>query len=431
MKINGIAAAAIAFVLLGSGQAGGQAATAIGVANEAGVSAARLQRLDDVIGRLIAERRIPGAVTLIARRGEIVHLNAQGHLDVEARQPMRNDAIFRIYSMTKPVTSVAVMLLVEQGRIGLHDAVSDYLPALGDLSVYAPGEDGSNGTEPLQRPVTIHDLLTHTAGFTYQFFPTPLEHDYRRLGIMPGVAELNRKPTDPAPNATLAGMIEALAALPLLHQPGARFSYGINTDVLGRVVEVVTGKRLGEFFADEIFEPLGMRDTAFVVPSGDIARFGALYEHDADGRIRKYSTAADSRFVKQATLHSGGAGLVSTAADYFRFCQMLLNGGELDGVRLLAPATVALMSRVHVSEPADYWGEPLHFGLGFAVVRDIAETGDYGSTGTYAWGGAASTVFWIDPVEELIVVVMTQVMNPVDFRFSKILNPLVYQALID
>lgn len=397
-----------------------------------GLSPARLDRLNEAIETLITDKRIPGAVTLIARNGKIAHFKAQGMMDVEAGQTMRPDALFRIYSMTKPIVSVAIMMLFEEGKLGLDDTVESYIPEFQDLRVYVSGSDNNMVTEALVRSVTIRDLLTHTSGWTYSHIgDTPIHKLYRGKGILPGVSELTHLPKKISPVESLQDMVQALGTTPLMHQPGERFSYGVSVDVLGYLVEKISGQTLDVFLKTRLFDPLVMKDTGFHVPPSKLDRFTAVYEHQQDGTIALLSTAQESRFMRQPSLLSGGAGLVSTAIDYARFSQMMLNGGALDGVQILSPKTVELMVQNNLPDGMTIFGRAgLSFGLGFAVVTDIAKTHNIGSTGTFSWSGAASTAFWIDPQERLVFVAMTQVVNPKNFDFYGFLQQRVYQTIV-
>jgi CubicO group peptidase (beta-lactamase class C family) len=345
---------------------------------------------------------------------------------------MRPDAIFRIYSMTKPITSVGVMMLYEEGRFLLNDPVSRYLPELGRMTVGSERTDSDTGkrvldTAPAQRPIRIRDLLRHTAGFSYGGGPSAIDRLYREAG-------LRRQPS-------IEDFVKKLGGIPLHFEPGTDWRYGHSTDVLGRLIEVASGMPLDEFFEERIFEPLGMIDTGFFVPEGERDRLAALYTRDARGALRLAPpTAARNYFVNPGLL-MGGEGLASTAADYARFCQMILNGGELDGARLLGPKSIELMGRSHTAHlergsrelelgpGAVYRGTG--FGLGFAVVLDTGQSGELGSVGTISWGGAASTRFWIDPAEELFGVFMIQILPDRGVRYGNEVRTLAYQSIVD
>jgi CubicO group peptidase (beta-lactamase class C family) len=362
-----------------------------------GLSGERLGQLSAALKNDIEKGLIPGATLLVARHGKIAWFEAMGTRDPASRAPMTKDAIFRIYSMSKPVTSLAVMMLVEDGKIALSDPVSKYIPQLGGLKVGVekPGASGPTlELDPVRREMTIQDLLRHTSGLTYGIFGTGLVKK----------AYLDAKVWEDYPSNP--EFVDRLAKLPLMHQPGATWEYSHSTDVLGRVIEVVSGRTLGEFFTVRILGPLGMRDTAFYV--ADPAKHARIVEPFANDRsIGLGAELNDPRVVQK--WESGGGGLVSTTMDYARFTQMLLNGGSLNGKRLVSPKTVAYMTADHLgagvaSGPGPGYG----FGLGFAVRKDAGMAPLPGTVGEYYWGGAAGTYFWIDPKEDLVVVYMMQ-----------------------
>jgi CubicO group peptidase (beta-lactamase class C family) len=384
-----------------------------------GISPERLARIGQTIDRKVKEGSVVGAVTVVARKGKLVHLETFGLADAEAGKPMRKDTIFRIYSMTKPITSVAALMLYEEGRFQLGDPVHLYLPQFKNVKVYS--ETG----EPVapRRAMTVRDLLSHRSGLTYGVFgSTAVDRMYREANLLSG-------------RGTLADFVDRLALLPLLHHPGERWTYSVSTDVLGRLVEVLSGQPLDEFFRRRILEPLGMRETGFHVPEGSKDRLAVTYEWSAKG-VRTIADHPDrSRFTKPATFFSGGGGLVSTSSDYLRFAQMLLNGGELDGVRLLSPKTVSLMTRDHAADataPADgvQYGNGAGFGLGVRVMTDMARAQRIGTEGTYGWGGLASTNFIVDPKEQMVAIIMSQKL-PTDGRLSAEFQTAVYQAIVD
>ncbi len=397
-----------------------------------GLSSERLARIERHLERgYLDQKKIAGALTLVARRGQIAHLAPVGMRDLARGAPMQADTIFRIYSMSKPITSVALMTLYEHGRFQLDDAVYKYIPAWRDLRVYEAGNHPAFATRPVERPMTIRDLLTHTSGLTYGFMErTNVDRAYRRLGV----GERSR---------TLDELIETLAKLPLEFSPGTRWNYSVSTDVLGYLIERISGRRLDAFLREEIFAPLGMTDTGFSVPPDQLQRFATNYMRMPDKTLRVEDDAAASPYATQPAYLSGGGGLVSTAGDYLRFCQMLLNGGELAGARILGRKTVELMTQNHLPGGRDiaqlnlggqfsqvtYDG--VGFGLGFSVTLDLARAQTVGSPGEYAWGGAASTAFWIDPAEQLIVIFMTQFMPSGTFNFRGQLKSIVYPAIID
>src|SRR5689334_7877234 len=407
-------------------------------AAEAGFAADRLHRLDDNFARYVDDGRLGGWLLAISRHGKIVHVSHYGHRDKEAGLEVTPDTLWRIYSMTKPVTSVAAMMLYEEGRLELTDPVSKFIPAFKDMRVFTGGSDQRPVTVPATEPVRVHHLLTHTSGLTYAFHRVhPVDAMYRAAGFELG---------DP-PNVTLAEACDIWASMPLLFQPGAEWNYSVATDVLGRVVEVASGQSLDEFFVQRILEPLGMTDTSFGARPDDLPRLAALYGRGAlDGKAaRMDGLGAAAR--KKPVMLSGGGGLVSTAGDYHRFMQMLLPredspAGGLDGVPLLSPRTVAYMARNHLPGNQDLatFGRPLYaespfrgigFGLGFAVVIDPAAGKVTCSPGELSWGGAASTTFWIDSEAGLTVSFFTQLLPSSTHPIRPQLRQLVYQALTD
>ena len=349
----------------------------------AGFSAARLERVDRMLQGYVDRREIPGAVGLIARHGKVVYHKSFGFRDVEANAPMANDVIFRIASMTKPITSVAAMMLWEQGEFQLRDPISKFLPEFTHMEVALPVEPGDSARGPYKideatRPITIQHLLTHTAGLAnpYRGVTRDLYNDLRT----------NRKP-----GGTIGDYVTALSKLPLNFEPGERWEYGPATDVVGRLVEVLSGMTLAEYFETKIFRPLGMEDTHFYLPRSKVSRLAALYRPDDDGKIElQESPDENSRWVKEPHVYfSGGGGLVSTTADYFRFHQMMLNGGELDGVRILGPRTVRLMTSNHTGDLAIWLRGPGYgFGLGYSVSVDQGRSAMPSAEGTYNWGGS-------------------------------------------
>ena len=401
--------------------------------DEVGLDAARLRRLDGVLARYVDDGRLPGWTVAVTRRGKVVHLTHHGLADVDSGRAAADDTIWRIYSMTKPITSVAAMMLVERGLLELTDPVAKYIPEFADLRVYVGGSAAAPGTRAAAEPMRVWHLLTHTSGLTYGWHHAhAVDEMYRARGYEFG-----------APAGTdLAGACAAWAGIPLLFEPGTEWNYSVSTDVLGRVVEVVAGKPLDAVFDEEILGPLGMVDTGFWVPSDSIDRLATLYVPDPAGGLRVNGRMAE--VVKSPpSLLSGGGGLVSTAADYHRFTQMLLRGGELDGTRLLGPRTVAYMTRNHLPGGVDLevFGRPLYaesefpgigFGLGFSVVLDPEPAKRLASAGEYAWGGLARTAFYVDPVEEITVLFFAQVLpGGVPFPLRPQLRTLVTAAVVD
>jgi CubicO group peptidase (beta-lactamase class C family) len=384
---------------------------------QAGLSSSKLEKVKTAVQTLVDKKECAGAVVAVARKGKIAFLDAEGSMDIEAGKPMRPDTIFRIYSMTKPITTVAAMILYDEGRFQLDDPIGKYLPELKGLRVHSgKGEE----IVPAQRAVTIRDLMRHTSGLTYGFMSnTPVDRLYRERKVLAD------------PNDDLAAFAAKLGKLPLLYQPGTRFNYSVSVDVLGRLVEVISAKSLDEFFAERIFKPLDMRDTGFFVPEGKWERLAANYGPGEKGGLKVVDAPARSRYRTKPKLFSGGGGLVSTARDYMRFCQMMLNGGELEGTRILKEETVKEMTRNQLPKEAAHYGvmgqTTVGFGLGFAVLIGQGPTVH---TGEYFWDGAASTHFWVSPKDDLIVVALEQYM-PFNMRLTMKLKPLVYEAITD
>jgi CubicO group peptidase (beta-lactamase class C family) len=405
----------------------------MGAAERLGFSTARLERIDRFLAEhYVAAGRLPCADLTIARRGEVVHRTLVGRRDLERDLPVTEDTVFRIYSMTKPITSVVAMMLVEEGRLALDEPVPRYIPAFEFLSVYKSGLPGAWTTRPPERPMQIVDLLRHTSGLTYYIhYRTSVDAAYRAIGL-----EAAHGPRD------LAGMIAELSELPLDFSPGEAWNYSISTDVLGYVIEQITGQSLDQVFQERIFGPLKMTDTGFYVREDQRARFAAGYEARPDDGLKLSDDPATSPYLNPPAMLSGGGGLVSTSADYLRFCAMLANGGELDGARILAPRTVKLMASNHLPGGGDLTlhsrslfsestNAGIGFGLGFAVAFDPVKAMLPSSPGEFYWGGAASTTFWVDPVEEISVVFMTQRLPSSSTNIRRELRTLVYSALIE
>ncbi|WP_371688615.1 serine hydrolase domain-containing protein [Micromonospora sp. KC207] len=398
-----------------------------------GFDPARLARIDEHFGRYVDDGRLAGWQIVVTRRGEIAHSATYGMRDREAGLPVEPDTLWRIYSMTKPVTSVAAMMLWEEGRFELTDPIDRWLPEFADVRVYDKGPLTKPYTVPAVEPIRIWHLLTHMSGLTYGFAQVSVVDGlYRAAGFDLGVPV----------GADLAAASRRLAGLPLLFQPGTGWNYGVSTDVLGRLIEVVSGRRLDDFLAERIFRPLGMTDTGWWVEEADAKRLAALYlSHAVTGRATR-ADAFGRLALAEPDFLSGGGGLVSTAADYHRFTQFLLRGGELDGVRLLGPRTVRFMTRNHLPDGRDLASfsptgfaetvlDGIGFGLGFAVVQDPVPSRVPSSVGEYYWGGMASTAFWVDPVEELTALLFTQLMPSSTHPLRPQLRQLVYSALID
>jgi CubicO group peptidase (beta-lactamase class C family) len=403
---------------------------------EVGLAPDRLLRIDEHFARYVDDGRLAGWLITVSRHGRVAHLSCYGSRDTEAVLPVELDTLWRIYSMTKPVTSVAAMMLYEEGAFALTDPVAAFIPSFAGVRVFTGGSDQRPVTVPATEPVRIWHLLTHTAGLTYGFHRAhPCDALHRAAGF----------DIDTKPGMTLAEACDIWAGIPLLFQPGTEWNYSVATDVLGRVVEVVSGQRLDEFFAQRILGPLGMTDTGFYAAPADLPRLAALYGM-GPGRKAARMDALGEAARKPPSMLSGGAGLVSTAADYHRFTQLLLHraaspAGELDGVRLLSPRTVSFMGRNHLPGGVDLetFGRPLNpeapfrgvgFGLGFAVVIDPVPGKVVCSPGELSWGGMASTAFWIDPAEELTASFFTQLIPSSAHPIRPQLRQLVYQALV-
>jgi CubicO group peptidase (beta-lactamase class C family) len=393
----------------------------------------RLARIDRHFQAYVDDRRLPGWLLVVSRAGKIAHVATYGMRDMESGAPVEVDTLFRIYSMTKPVTSVAAMICYEQGLFELTDPVSRFIPSFSDVRVFRGGSSQAPSTEPATEPVRIWHLLTHTAGLTYGFhFAHPVDAMYRAAGFELGSP----------PDMDLAQACDLWASLPLLFQPGTSWNYSVATDVLGRLVEVASGRSLDDFFAERIFGPLEMTDTRFFVEGDDAGRLAALCTPD-----RHTGRAVQNNAFGAAALHpppysSGGGGLVSSGADYQRFAEMLRRRGELDGARLLGPRTVDYMTQNHLPGGADIasFGTAINaeappvgigFGLGFGITIDPVATKVLSTRGEYSWGGAASTAFFVDPAEELTAVFLTQLLPSSTHPLRSQLRQLVYQALVD
>ncbi len=398
-----------------------------------GLAADRLARIDAHLKRRYLDPgKVPGALSLVWRRGEIAWLSPLGLADRERGAPMREDTLFRIYSMSKPITSVALMTLYEQGHFQLDDPVSKFIPAWRDLRVYRAGNHPLFMTEPAGQPMTVRHLLTHQAGLTYGFMErTNVDRAYRKLGI----GSFGK-----SHGGDLRHLVELLATLPLEFSPGAAWNYSVATDVCGYLVEHFSGETFDTYLRRHLFEPLGMVDTGFHVPEDQVERFAACYERGPGKQLRLQDDPRQSPYLSPPKFLGGGGGLVSTAHDYLRFCRMLLGGGQLEGVRILGRKTVELMTTNHLPDGQDLtqasvgmFSEDqqagIGFGLGFSVILDEARA--MASKGTYAWGGAASTIFWVDPAEELIVLFLTQFLPSRTFDFRGQLKAIVYGALED
>jgi CubicO group peptidase (beta-lactamase class C family) len=399
----------------------------------------RLDRITEHLHRhYIEPGKIVGCQTLVARGGEVAYCRELGRMDRERDKPLARDTLFRIYSMTKPITSVALMMLYERGYFQLNDAVTRVLPEWRDQRVWVSGEGENMRTEPPKRPVTFRNLLSHTGGLTYgNVLATlgapddvhPVDRVYAKLRVRRSREE------------TLSDFVQKLAQVPLRYQPGERWMYSLSTDVCGALIERLTGTTLDKFLQENIFEPLKMVDTGFFVPDAKLDRFAACYRRRADKTLELQDDPQNSPYRTPPKFLSGGGGLVSTIADYYRFCEMLRRGGELDGARILAPRTLRLMHANHLPGNQDLTqlaigtfsetsNEGVGFGLGFASTFDAAKAGSV-SSGEFYWGGAASTIFWVDPNADLVVIFMTQLLPSATFDFRGQLKSLIYSSLAD
>jgi CubicO group peptidase (beta-lactamase class C family) len=398
---------------------------------EVGLSAAGLRRIDEHLSsRYLLPGKIAGAMTLVARRGRVAFLSPLGLRDRERNLPTETDTIFRIYSMTKPITSVALMMLHERAAFQLTDPVHKWIPEWQHLRVYQYGNHPAFTTEPARRPMTVRDLLTHQSGVSYSIMErTGVDAAYLKLGIGKG-------------KGALADMVDALATLPLEFSPGEAWSYSVATDVVGHLVELMTGRRFDDYLREEIFQPLGMVDTGFTVPEEKLHRFAACYTRNAAKELVLQDDPQDSHYGRPKTFFSGGSGLVSTISDYLRFAEMLRRGGELDGVRILGPRTLAFMTQNHLPDGKDLAAvargsfsetryEGVGFGLGFSVTMDPVRAQVPCTAGEFGWGGMASTAFWVDPAEEMSVVFMTQLIPSTIYGFRTQLKSIVYGSIID
>ncbi|MBI1405123.1 MAG: serine hydrolase [Caulobacter sp.] len=388
-----------------------------------GFSSERLARMDATMKALVDQGRIPGVVTYVARHGKVVNYNIYGKADLATGAPLTENTIFRMYSQTKPVTGVAMMILFEEGKWKLDDPVTKYVPEFKNLKVFKGlDEKGEPILEPVSRSATMRELMSHTAGFAYGLVTdNPVDKAYRDSRLLG--------------SKTLQDMVTEASQLPLASQPGEQWKYSIAVDVQGYIIEKLSGQSLPDFMQSRIFGPLGMKDTAFYVPDDKKPRQASLYTYNRVGQI----IPADGFMVldvsKPPTAASGGGGLMSTVADYARFAQMLANGGELGGVRILAPSTIRLMATNHLTDDQlarRPLGDGVGFGLDFAVVMDPAKAGTPAGKGSFSWGGAAGTWFWVDPENDIIVLGMIQVLGGGGaLRLDELSQQLVYSALVD
>ncbi|GAA4472722.1 serine hydrolase domain-containing protein [Novipirellula rosea] len=386
-------------------------------AADVGMSADVLAKVDEAMQESIDENRIPGGIVMIARHGKIVMHKAYGKMDLEADKPMKPDTIVRIYSMSKAITTAAALMLHEEGKLDVNDPVSKYLPELKNVQVATDDK-----THPATQTMTIADLMRHTAGYTYgRSGNSPHDEAFKELDM------LQR-------DDSLETMQTKLSKLPVAFEPGTDWQYGISIDVLGRVVEVVSGESLGDFLRKRIFDPLGMKDTGFFVPADKVDRFAANYNTDGKGKLTLGDAPDESPYLKAPAFESGGGGLVSTAEDYMRFLLMITAGGTFDGTRLLKPETVALMTTNQVPESVGWikFGEEVRggvgFGFGFSVRESMSDWDPDGRVGEYGWGGAASTHYWVSPKDNLVVITIEQIM-PYQWLTEFKLKGLIYDAI--
>ena len=414
-----------AFIVLAVGVCGCEA-RGTAPARSVGLSEEGLARITALMQENVDKQRIGGAVAAVARHGKLAYLECVGKADIEADVDMRADAIFRIASMSKPITSVAALILYDQGKIKLDDPVSKYIPEFKEPMVLRRGQKMDQATRA-KREITIKDLLTHTSGLTFQW-DAHLGPLYREAGITHGVI---------GDDGILAEKMKRLGRIPLLHEPGEAWTYGLSVDVLGRVVEVASGKSLKQFLDEQIFVPLGMKDTSFFVPDDKLRRLAVAYAPLPGGALKRldgevvtegpFSYCADHPYKGSRTYYSGGGGLCSTVGDYLRFCQMLLNGGELDGTRILKEATVTMMTSDQVGQLKQGEG----FGLGVSVVRNSQEAGGLDCVGAFGWGGFWYTIFFVDPGKDLIAICMAQIHPDGEATLNKRFKNLVYGALLE
>lgn len=402
-----------------------------------GLSTARLERITDHLERnYISGGKIAGCQVAVARHGHLAYFRSFGQMDRERGKPMRDDAIFRLYSMTKPITSVALMTLYERGYFQLNDPVSRFFPAWRDHRVWVSGRGESMQTEAPNRPLSMRDMLCHTGGLTYgsqleaigaPATGHPVDEVYAQLGVNRG--------------GDLMEFMDKLAKVPLRYQPGERWMYSLSTDVCGALVEKISGQRFDRYLKEHIFEPLGMKDTGFFVAPGEVDRFCANYRRGADKSLQLIDDPQTSNNLREPTFFSGGGGLVGTTEDYLRFCEMIRRGGELDGARILGPRTIALMHRNHLKDGKDLTqmavggfsetaNEGVGFGLGFATTLDAVKAGSI-AAGDFYWGGAASTIFWVDADEDLAAIFMTQLMPSATFNFRGQLKSIIYSSIVE
>ncbi|MFT5899464.1 MAG: CubicO group peptidase (beta-lactamase class C family) [Glaciecola sp.] len=391
------------------------------VDNKQGFSERRLERINTKMQEYIDQGKLAGIMTLVSRNNEIVHFSAQGMQDKAAGKALQRDTIFRIYSMTKPITAVAALTLWEQGKFHMNDPIAMYLPELANLKVYVSGSGENMVLEDLKSPMRIIDLFTHTAGFSYGFTGSEVDKLYRASPMMQGKVKSK-------------DLLSELAKLPLNHQPGTKWNYGANTDVIGFLVERLSGMKLGDYVEQEIVAPLGMEDTSFYVSAEKAHRLSEVYSTNKEGKTAVMKNEPLGDFLSDPEIHNGGGGMVSTVDDYLRFAHMLLNDGAVDGVRILGRKTIEYMRTNHLPKnlvPYSPWSAGEGFGLAMSVTMHTDELKFMGSKGNYGWGGMASTYFRIDPVEKMVIIGMAQFIPSSTHRYADDLRNLTYQALVD
>lgn len=395
---------------------------------DVGFSSKRLNSISKFVNDYVSEGKLSGVSTMIARHGQIISSEQHGMADIAAQKPIKEDTIFRIYSMTKPITSVAIMMLYEKGKFALDDPVGRFIPELSSLKVFERMSERGIRLKDQKTPITIRHLLSHTSGLSYGHHQdSPVDEMYRNANI-----------TDPDTN--LKTMIEKISKIPLVNHPGTKWRYSNATDVLGYLIEILSGTSFDTFLRQNIFKPLNMLDTDFYISKEKIDRLATVYSPGINGTLQPLESDYVQKFARPHTLYSGGGGLTSTIADYMKFSQMLLNGGEHKGVRLLSPKTIQLMTLDQltndlkpfaVSEGMSAETKGCGFGLGFRIITDLAHHGVIGSEGIYSWGGAASTIFWNDPSEDLTAILMTQMMPSSAYPIRRQFQIAVYQALMN
>jgi len=398
---------------------------------EVGMSGKKLQNLTNLVQSYVDDKKVPGAICMVARDGKIVHHTIHGNMDDEANKPMSDDTIFRIYSMTKPIASIALMMLYEEGRFQLDDPASKFIPAFSDLKVFDGGTEDNYQVRNPSRVMTVRDLLMHCSGLISAGGESPVSQLYQKADLRGG-------------EGTLASMVERLGELPLYCDPGSEWNYGISTDLVGYLCEVISGQPFDQYLQEHIFDPLDMPDSGFQVPKDQLSRFAACYRRGGEDEASYVLSdpPAESIYLKPRKYFSGAGGLVSTAHDYMNFCKMLSNGGELDGERIIGSRTLEYMASNHLPDDCDLaaMGQPrftettmdgIGFGLGFAVLLDPTVSQVIGTPGEYYWGGAASTAFFISPGEDLALLFLTQLLPSGTYPFRREMRAAVYGAIID